>query len=301
MNQACTFRWPLAALALCVLLAMVPLRPAHSGQTYSRVVVGGVQDETLLPAYLFKPEGNGRFPAVVFLHGCSGIGVSGSLSSTYSAWARHLNEVGIAALIIDSLTPRGFVSACGNVPARKVMYRQRPLDAYAGLAYLQSRADIIGDRIGLMGWSQGGGITLLTINSRGIGKPVPPPGHGFKAAVALYPSACSDRLQSEPYTRVKRGTWETDAPLLVLHGAKDNWTRPEPCKAFVKAAQKRGEPVSITIYPDAAHSFDAPNLPLRRRSSPRLADGSYPLLGTDQAARKDAMQRVAEFFGQRLR
>ncbi len=256
-------------------------------------------DTLELTAFFSKPDGEPPFPALVFLHGCSGIGLSGSLSATYSTWMRLLAEKGFAVLAIDSATPRGFGSTCGR-PERKTMYFERPGDAYSGLAYLQSREDISADQVGLVGWSQGGGIALLTIVTKSIGRPVPPPSDDFKAAVAFYPSACSDRHQSKPFTEVEPNSWSTVAPLLILHGGKDNWTPVKPCVDFVDAARDRDEPVEIIAYPEAAHSFDAPNLPLRRRSFPRLRDGSFPLIGTNQAARADAIMRVSEFLERRL-
>ncbi|MEM1048062.1 MAG: dienelactone hydrolase family protein [Pseudomonadota bacterium] len=257
--------------------------------------------KTRLAAFLRKPGGGGPFPAVVFLHGCSGVGPGGGISSTYSAWARHLAQNGFATLLVDSMGSRGLGSTCGPNPNRRTMYRERPGDAYAALAFLQSRTDILAGRIGLMGWSQGGGITLLTVSGESIGRPRPPPVDDFKAAVALYPSACSERLQSRPYTTVDPGSWSTIAPLLVLHGARDNWAQPVPCQHFIEAAARRGEPARIIVYQEAAHSFDAPNLRLKRRSGPRLRDGSLPLIGTHPVARLDAMRRVVDFFGEHLK
>jgi len=256
-------------------------------------------DNLVLTAFMAMPNSKPPYPAVVFLHGCSGIGLSGSLSSTYSSWMRQLTQEGYAVLAIDSATPRGFGSTCGR-PERKTMYYERPGDAYSGLAYLQSREDIISNRVGLVGWSQGGGIALLTIVTKSIGRPAPPPLYDFKAAIAFYPSACSDRHQSRPFTEVQPNSWSTVAPLLVLQGAKDNWTPSKPCADFIDAAKDRGEPVQIVVYPEAAHSFDAPNLPLRRRSFPKLRDGSFPLIGTDKTARQNAVRRVSSFLKKHL-
>lgn len=258
-----------------------------------------LSDTLELTAFFARPDSQPPFPAVVFLHGCSGIGLSGSLSSVYSTWMRRLTEEGFAVLAIDSATPRGFGSTCGR-PERRTMYFERPGDAYSGLAYLQSRQDIISDRIGLMGWSQGGGIALLTVSSKSIGRPAPTPTHDFQAAIAFYPSACSDRLQSKPFTEVEHSSWSTVAPLLVLHGANDNWTPPEPCVAFIEAASERGEPVQMVVYPEAVHSFDAPNLPLQRRTSPKLRDGGFPMVGTNSKARQNSILRVTEFLRRHL-
>lgn len=152
-----------------------------------------------------------------------------------------------------------------------------------------------------MGWSQGGGIALLTIVRESIGRPSPPPKHDFRAAVAIYPSACSETFQHRPYTAVEKGTWSTIAPLLVLHGQKDNWTPFEPCYRFIEGVRKRGQPVRIVGFPDAVHSFDATGLKLTQRSAPRLKNGALPLIGTDPAARAKALELVPKFFAHHMR
>ncbi len=279
--------WLMGSLAL--FFAVVIARAAP-------VEFNSLDGKTRLRASLLLPDTKPPHRAVVFLHGCSGIGLGGGISATYSSWARHFNRQGYAVLVVDSAGSRGFASTCGGGERRRIMYAERPGDAYSALRYLQAQPFIHPDRIALMGWSQGGGITLLTVVSQSIGRPSPPPEHDFKAAVALYPSACSLQWQHTPFTTVERGHWNTRIPLLILHGAKDNWTRPEPCQSFVEEVQGRGQPVSFHIYPDAVHSFDAPRLRLQQRSRPVLADGSRPWLGTDAKAREDALQRVPEFF-----
>ncbi len=279
-----------------VFLALISSIAVAFQVTAEPVTFASLDGKTRLQAELRLPATEPPHRAIVFLHGCSGLKRDGTILSTYSAWGKHLNDAGFAVLMVDSATPRGFGSTCGASDARKVMYFNRPFDAYGALAYLQSRPDIRSDRIGLAGWSQGGGIALLTIVSQSIGRPVPPPEHDFKAAVAFYPSACSERSQSRPFTEVEPGGWSTDIPLLVLHGAKDNWAKPEPCRRFIEAARGRQQPVEIVVYPQAVHSFDAPNVRLQRRTMPVLADGTRPLIGTDETARSDARRRLPAFF-----
>ena len=288
---------PIRRIFLASLVGSLALLFAAVAAIAEQVEFKSIDGKSRLRAFLFLPDSEPPHRAVVFLHGCSGVGLGGGLSATYSSWARHFNGHGYAVLVVDSAGSRGFASTCGGGERRRTMYAKRPGDAYSALRYLQAQPFIHPDRIALMGWSQGGGITLLTVVSQSIGRPAPPPEHDFKAAVALYPSACSLQWQHTPFTEVQRGHWRTDIPLLILHGAKDNWTRPEPCQKFVEELQGRGQPVLLHIYPDAVHSFDAPRLRLQQRSGPVLADGSRPWLGTDAKAREDALQRVPEFFG----
>lgn len=290
------------ARVLCI--GMLILLAAVSGPRAEQMHVpaeGGVSLNARLEVpdspYLYPAP----WPALVFLHGCSGLGRNGGVSSTYRAWSNRMTARGYAVLMIDSAGSRGMGATCGNMPGRRFMLRARPGDAYAGLRFLQARSDIRADRIGLIGWSQGGGIALLTLSRRSIGRPVPPPEHDFRAAVALYPGSCSERQQSQPFTDVAPGSWSTVAPLLVLHGGADNWTLPAPCKTFIDLARSRGEPVEIVVYDGAVHSFDAPNMKLRERPGALTAAGEAPLQGTDHAAREDALRRVPEFFDRHLK
>src|SRR5947208_6838982 len=51
------------------------------------------------------PRGiTGKMPAVVLLHGSGGVGPGHEL------WAKHINEMGIAAFLLDSFSARGIVS-----------------------------------------------------------------------------------------------------------------------------------------------------------------------------------------------
>jgi dienelactone hydrolase len=152
-----------------------------------------------------------------------------------------------------------------------------------------------------MGWSQGGGITLLTIERRSSDRPTPPPAHDFKAAVSFYPGMCSERRQSIPFTNAPRGKWSTQIPLIVLHGSADNWTLPKPCQRFIDAARERGEPVSFRLYPGARHSFDTPNSRNRTVKRITLKNGQHPTIGTHPESRRDVLKRVPAFFAQHLK
>ena len=175
------------------------------------------------------------------------------------------------------------------------MWRDRPKDAYAALQYLQAQPFVRGDRIGLIGWSQGGGVVLLTINDKSIGRPADL-ATDFKAAVSFYPGACAERLQTKPFTAVEPNGWTTHVPLLTLFGEADTWTPFKPCEEFISAAKARGNPVELKSYRSAVHAFDAPNLERRELPAYRTGNGPIPVIGTDREARSDAFVRVLEFM-----
>ena len=69
---------------------------------------------------------------------------------------RALVVQGYVVLAVDSATSRGFGQTCSAGPDRITMWRDRPKDAYAALQYLQAQPFVQAERVGLMGWSQGG-------------------------------------------------------------------------------------------------------------------------------------------------
>jgi dienelactone hydrolase len=255
---------------------------------------------TNLVAHLSRPEGDAPRPALVLMHGCSGLlDGNGRIFRIYRAWARALVVQGYVALVVDSATPRGFGQTCMAGPENSTMSRDRPRDACAALQYLQGLPFVQVDRVGLMGWSQGGGVVLLSISDRSTGRPSAL-AHDFRAAVAFYPGACSERRQTKPFTEVERQGWTTAVPLLTLMGEADTWTLFPPCDAFLMDAKARGNPVELKSYPGAVHAFDAPDLPRRELPQYRSGDSPIPLIGTDRDARSDAFVRVLGFLKARL-
>jgi dienelactone hydrolase len=251
---------------------------------------------TNLTAYLGRHEGSAPRPALVLMHGCSGLlNDKGRIIALYRAWMRALFARGYDVLAVDSAASRGFGQTCSAGPDRITMWRDRPKDAYAALVYLQAQPAVAADRVGLIGWSQGGGVVLLSINDKSIGRPAALK-QDFRTAVAFYPGACSERLQSKPWTAVEPQGWTTRVALLVLSGAADTWTPLAPCETFLNAAKARGNPVELKVYPSAAHAFDAPNLPRTELPAYRNGDGPVPVIGTDREARADAFPRVLEFL-----
>ena len=251
---------------------------------------GPGQAATSLDGYLFRPQGEGRHPAIVGLHGCSGMFVqrTGAILASLFAWAIELNRRGYVVLLVDSFGPRHHGEMCSIGGFDLNLYRKRPRDAYGALWYLQAQPFVRGDRIGLIGWSQGGGVALFAIGAQSPDRPASLPQGDFRAAVAFYPGAC-DVSRHPP-------DWTSAIPLLVLQGAEDVWTPMAPCKTFLDGAIARGARIEMQVYPGAYHAFDAPNLPRRELPDYRTRAGVVPIIGTDEAARADALARVPAFL-----
>jgi dienelactone hydrolase len=245
---------------------------------------------TVLDGYLYPSIGAGRHPAVVFLHGCSGMfdRSTGLISRLERDWASVLNRDGYSVLMVDSFRPRSIDQTCAPATYNPAVVAARPKDAYGALYYLQNQSFVRGDRIALIGWSAGGGTVLRAIPQQSGGRPASLPQGDFRAAVALYPALCSD--QREP------ASWTSNIPLLVLFGAADVWTPLAPCQNFIAGALARGSRIELHTYPGAYHAFDAPDRPLRRLPQYTTTAGVVPIVGTDLAARRDAFAQVQAFL-----
>jgi len=288
--------WPTLVLALIVALA------AWSGSSD-----GWAQDKVSFPSldardgapatqldgYLFRPSKSGPVPAVVFLHGCGGLvsAISHKIMSRETDWAARLNAAGYAVLMVDSFSPRGSGEMCSRSGFKEWIYLRRPADAYGALAWLQRQPFVAGDRVAMIGWSNGGGAVLFALSMK-FGRPAGFAGPDFKAAVAFYPGSCSEQRMG--------ADWRPAIPLLVLIGEKDVWTPPAPCKDLVDRAVSRGANIDYQLYPGAYHDFDWPNLKRTELSNYTTRTGVVPVVGEDPVARADAIKRVQSFLAARL-
>jgi dienelactone hydrolase len=112
--------------------------------------------ETRVKAVLYRPSGDGPFPAIVAMHGCGGlVDRAGKDRPDYADWADRLTGAGFAVLFPDSYTSRGLGPQC-TVQRRRIRPdRERQADAFAARGWLQSQKWVQADRVTLLGWSNG--------------------------------------------------------------------------------------------------------------------------------------------------
>nr|WP_316640509.1 dienelactone hydrolase family protein [uncultured Roseateles sp.] len=232
-----------------------------------------------LVAQWFAAGGTGQKPVIVMLHGCGGpYNGKGQLSVRTKDYAALFNQAGWHALMLDSLTPRGEKELCTQKNGtRAVTMSNRRLDALGALEWLAQRPDVDARRLVLLGWSNGGSTVLaasnLTVDAVRAA-PVRP-----KALVAFYPGCESD---------LKRG-YAPSAPLLMLVGALDDWTPPQPCQALAEASAEP-RPL-IGVMPGAYHGFDG-EAPLRLRTD--VPNGVHPGQGVHVGGNPQARLRSRE-------
>jgi dienelactone hydrolase len=270
--------------ALAVTIALLALtQAAAAAPELVEIPEGSIR----LKSYLYRPAGDGPFPAVVALHGCAGLaGRSGPVAGRYRDWGERLAAAGFVVLFPDSFGSRGLPSQC-SVRERSVRTaRERVADAVAARRWLQNQKWVVASRVSLLGWQNGAGAALWTVRRRA--RAAAEAGPDFRSAVALYPG-CRTLRQSE---------WSARVPTLVLVGAADDWGPASACEQMVASARGRSAQAQIVVYPGAYAEFDHPNKPVRQVTGLAFsADGSGRAhLGTNPAARADALRRVPEWL-----
>jgi len=225
-----------------------------------------------LTGELYRPAGDGPFPAVVALHGCNG---RSSLAAENAHGARF-TALGYVLLIVDSFGPRGVKERCvtefGPPP-------DRVMDAYGALLYLAHLPFVDPERIAVIGYSQGGGVALSAVT---LGYVESSFDHRFRAAIAYYPPC-------------EVSTGAVSAPTLILIGELDEWTQASACRELVAQRNGHGAPIRLVVYPGAHHAFDAASL----RAKPRTFFGFRLEYNeaADRAAWTEAVAALRSAFG----
>jgi len=281
-----------AVVAFLLLLAPFSVRAAYDIEWVEFPALKPFTGEPVqLSALQFRPRGPGPFPAIVLLHGCSGMYTpSGYVTNSYRHWAELLSEDGYVALLVDSFGPRGHRSICELQKRPILESRERVEDAYAAAQWLTRQSHVAAGNIGLLGWSNGGSGTLYSMRPASRLEP------GFRAAVAFYPGCRALSLSKTPYRPY--------SALLILSGEADDWTPAEACRQLAGIARKEGAPVEIVTYPDTHHAFDRIGLPVRYRPNVRnlnKPDRLGATVGEHPQAREDAIRRTKAFFAQALK
>jgi dienelactone hydrolase len=282
---------PVVALMLCSGFALAE----DDDPVPERVTFMSADGRTTLVGYVYKPTSMpaSRVPAVVMMHGragpyserANGVYDASTLSLRHKAWGREWSQAGYIAILVDGFGPRGYPKgfprfSYDSRPEELNEVTVRPLDAYGALAYLRSRPDVIADRIGLQGWSNGGSAAISTISVDAPGIASPTPATGFRAALVFYP-ACGlkGHFEDKPFRPY--------APTLVFHGTADEEVSYKRCAALVEKSRANGGNVEIKLYRGATHSFDSPS---RKRQR----------VDANSDATEDAVERSLRFFARYL-
>jgi len=270
-------------ICLAALLFGGVIVPACAAEFQRVIFASGNTEATPLFGYLMRPADAGPFPAVVALHGCSGPGGRDTvLSKRHVDWGERLVRAGYVVLFPDSFGSRGVKSLCGTRD-RIIRPAGRADDARGAANWLATQPFVDRSRIAAFGWSNGGSTVLHLVGREGVNST-------FAAAVAFYPGC---------RTLLKQAGWNSKIPLLIQHGAADDWTPAAPCREL---AAKSGK-ARINTYAGAYHDFDAPDMKLHQRHGVAYSANNSGVVhqGTNEPARRAAIDGTMDYLSEQLR
>jgi len=229
---------------------------------------------------------SGRLPAVVIAHG------SGGVDSRGSFYARALNEAGIATLEIDMWSARGL---SGGAEGRPRAVSETLPDAYGALRFLSAHPAIDGARVGIMGFSWGGVMSMLTATRKYAAQAEP--GQRFVAHAPLYPVCWV-------YNRVPGYEWGdlTGAPVFVQAGTADVYDAPDSCESLLGGLSSSDRAnLSLKMYEGATHGWDRLE-PAIQVSDPYAHQGQGGLvdIAPSPEAARESRRAVVDFFQRTL-
>jgi len=195
---------------------------------------------------IYKPEGNGPFPAVVLLHPCGPVD-----DPQMRYWVKQALENGYVAFVVNSWEQRGIPGGVCTLPvsAEFSPIAMRSRDAFDALRHLGSFKFVDPARVGVMGFSQGGRVAYL-LASKSIAAMLSPDRKRF-AAIASFYGECFFRPLAQSKIRP-----DIDVPLLSLLGELDEDGDAKECLPRLQAVKDKGAPVEWHVFPGTGHAWD---------------------------------------------
>jgi len=226
--------------------------------------------------YLARPVGEGPFPAVIVYMEIFGVNdhirdVTRRVAEEgYVAFAPdyfHRTGAGMQLEYTDEGMAEG-MQHLGQLEADQMI-----ADAKDSIAYLRSRSDVVGDRIGAMGFCIGGHMTYLTACETDI------------AAAASYYGGGIAAPQGPGGQEPTLGRTSKISGQIQCHfGGKDLLIPVDHVDAIRSALEGAGVTHEVHVYDDADHGFHCDQR------------ATY-----HEASAKEAWRRTFEFFGNTLR
>jgi dienelactone hydrolase len=197
---------------------------------------GGLRIE----AYLYKPAGSGPFPAVVYNHGSRAGNERTSVPFTYVG--RILTEAGFVVLVPER---RGYGRSDGTTFSDAVgdggvgfvdRLQQETDDVLASLEYLRTVPEVDISRLGVMGWSLGGIVSLFSASRS----------DAFRAAVDQAGGSLSWRGSADLRSAMVDAATKVRIPVLAM-GAQNDATV-DAVLTVAGTLQDGGVPHKLVLY-----------------------------------------------------
>jgi prolyl oligopeptidase len=235
----------------------------------SEVVRFNSFDGLAIPGLLYKPVNaspNSRAPAVIWVHG----GPGGQSRVGYNPMVQHLVNHGYAVFSVNNRGSSGYGKTFYHLD--DLRHGEDDLqDIVFGKKHLQTLDWVDPDRIGIMGGSYGGYMTMagmaftdeftVGINIFGVTNwertltSIPPWWESFKSYLYAEmgdPATDIDRLRRiSPLFHAD----QINRPVLVVQGANDPRVLQIESDEMVEAIRANGVPVEYVLFPDEGHGF----------------------------------------------
>jgi len=217
-----------------------------------------------IPAWLYRPAGNGAAPFILSIHG----GPEAQERPVYRPHYQYLLSRGIGVLATNIRGSTGY-----GKTYQKLIHHDwggGDLEDWRHAAeWLRAQDFVDGDRLGVFGGSYGGFATLSCVtrlpeywaaavdivgpgNLETFVRAVPPQWLRFMADWVGDPDTEAEFLRERsPITYVDR----TRAPLLVIQGAKDPRVVKAESDQMVERLQELGREVEYVVFEDEGHGF----------------------------------------------
>jgi dipeptidyl aminopeptidase/acylaminoacyl peptidase len=218
-----------------------------------------------IPAFLFRPAGDGPFPAVVYPHG----GPTSYYGDDWDGHAQYFVDKGYAWLANNFRGSTGY----GREFERRnhgVWGVEDTQDCLAAAAYLRTVDWIDGERLAIFGASYGSYLALLSVTDD--------PEHRFRCAVCKYGDcdivtswAQGDREGVQDLERMmgppsaareayRAGSAvhrleNVEVPVLIAHGERDERVSPKQSEELVEELRRLGKTFEYVTYPTEGHGL----------------------------------------------
>ncbi|NTX55443.1 alpha/beta fold hydrolase [Myxococcus sp. CA039A] len=223
-----------------------------------------------IPNILFKPHqatAKQQAPALVWVHG----GPGGQSRKGYNPMIQYLVNHGYVVLAINNRGSSGYGKTFYTADDQK--HGKEPLqDCVEAKKYLSTLPYVDGSRVGIIGGSYGGYMTLAALAFQpdvfNVGVDIfgvsnwlrtlkSMPAHWESRRQALYQEVGNPETQEAMLREVSPlfHAEKIRKPLLVIQGANDPRVLKAESDEIVQAVQKSKVPVEYVLFPDEGHGF----------------------------------------------
>ncbi|MGS2762679.1 alpha/beta fold hydrolase [Sinomicrobium sp. M5D2P9] len=224
-----------------------------------------------IPAIYYKPQTateENKVPALVWVHG----GPGGQSRTGYSSLIQYLVNSGYAVLAVNNRGSSGYGKTFYKMDDKN--HGDKDLkDCIWGKKWLQEQAYIDPDKIGIIGGSYGGYMTMAAmafepeefktgVNIFGVTnwlrtlRSIPPYWESFRTA--LYEELGDPNTADSIRLRAISPLFHADQiknPVMVLQGSNDPRVLQVESDEIVAAMEQNNIPVEYIVFPDEGHGF----------------------------------------------